>query len=320
MAVYTTLTHADIEEYLTFYAIGSLISFGGITSGVENTNYWIETTNGKFILTIYEKRVDKASLPFYLDLQHHLADASIPCPLPVSTKHGDFLGELKNKPAAIVTFLSGKSSESIQNYHLPFLGEVTAKLHLAAKPIAHQARPNQFSLSCWQKMAKDLGNQPDSIKIGLSDEIQAQLERLSQHWPTNLPSGVIHGDLFPDNVFYENNQLSGVIDFYFACNDAWMYDLAIILNAWCFENEREFNMTKARLLLSAYNHVRPITQDEWAALPMLASGAAMRFLLTRTHDWCNPVADAVVKPKDPLEYLHKLRFHHGVTSSKEYGV
>lgn len=320
MAVYTPLSDDDVKHLLSHYDIGEHVSHDGIESGVENTNFRLKTSKGHFILTIYEKRVDKEALPFYLNLQHHLAASSIPCPLPVANKQGEMIQTVKGKPTAIVSFLNGKSAHQIQNFHLPLLGEVTARMHLEAKSLVTQSNVNSFSLAYWQKTVASLDKETNKIKSGLREEITSQLEWIASHWPLDLPSGVIHGDLFPDNVFFENNHLSGVIDFYFACNDAWMYDLAIILNAWCFEGEREFNLTKARLLLSAYDAVRPITKKEWQALPVLASGAAMRFLLTRIHDWCNPVSGAVVKPKDPLEYLHKLRFHHGISSYKEYGV
>lgn len=320
MAVYTPLTVSDIEPFLATYTIGQLKDFGGIESGVENTNYWLETTEGKFILTLYEKRVDKNALPFYLDLQFHLASKGLPCPLPVKNNQGNTLTSLKEKPAAIVTFLTGKSARLIQNAHMPLLGKAIATMHLHTADLSTLAPENHFSLDGWQKMARDLAQKPEQIKSGLTHEISTQLEWLAENWPKQLPSGIIHGDLFPDNVFFKQDTLTGIIDFYFACHDFWMYDLAIVLNAWCFEHEREFNMTKARLFLSAYNEVRPITEAEWHALPILSSGAAMRFLLTRTHDWCNPVADALVKPKDPLEYLHKLRFHQGIQSHKEYAV
>lgn len=320
MAVYTQLTSKEIETLLERYAIGTLSDFKGIESGIENTNYYLKTSEGSYILTIYEKRVNVEDLPFYLDLQSHLASQHIPCPLPVKDKHGEIIQRLKDKPAALVTFLSGSSTRNIQNHHMSELGNMLASLHLAAQPMASRGKPNSFSLPRWCDMAKELGNTPDRIKSHLTDEIQSQLEWLQSSWPRELPSGIIHADLFPDNVFFQGNKLSGVIDFYFACRDWLMYDIAIVLNAWCFEHEREFNLTKAKLFLSAYNSVRPITELEWQALPVLSSGAAMRFLLTRTHDWCNPVDGALVKPKDPLEYLHKLRFHHGVSSYKEYGV
>jgi len=249
----------------------------------------------------------------------HLAMRHVPCPLPVQDKEGILLHDVSGKPGAIFTFLEGKSTRSITPEHLAELGTAMAQLHLAAKDFpSHNA--NDFSLPRWQEMYHQLKDKIDTIKPGLAKEIGEHLHWLEGNWPIDLPSGIIHGDLFPDNVFFKDGKVSGLIDFYFACHDMWMYDLAIVLNAWCFAHEREFHLTRARQFLRAYNAVRPLGQNELEALPVLASGAALRFLLTRLYDWVYQVEGALVQPKDPKEYLHKLRFHHGVKSYTEYGL
>ena len=319
MAVYTTISDNELCEFLLQYDIGTLVTYKGIAEGVENTNFLLETTKGHYILTIYEKRVQTDELPYYLELMQHLSAKGFPSPIPLKTKNGKMLQQLKQRPAAIVSFLQGKGTHNIKNHHLDELGKFMAKMHNEAEDFPMQL-PNNFSLSSWKKMAEDIGTKANDVKEGLANEIQQQLDTLSTNWPDALPTGVIHADLFPDNVFFQKNYLSGIIDFYFACNDFLSYDLAICLNAWCFEPHGEFNITKARKLISSYNKVRPLTQEELNALPILASGAAMRFLLTRLYDWINRVDGAIVTPKNPLEYLQKLRFHQGISGPEAYGI
>lgn len=318
MAVYTDVSDEELEAFLATYDIGQLLSCKGIAEGVENSNFLLHTEKGNFILTIYEKRVDADDLPFFLGLMNHLAGKGIRCPTPVPTRSGSLLGELQEKPAAIVSFLEGLSVRRPQVRHCAALGAALARLHLAGQDFAIR-RPNSLSLKSWRPLFEASRLRADEVRPGLAAELSHELDRLEADWPTDLPSGVIHADAFPDNVFFIGDELSGFIDFYFACNDAFAYDLAVCLNAWCFEPDASFNITKARALLQAYASVRPLTPDEIAALPALARGSAMRFLLTRLYDWLNHPAGAFVKPKNPLEYWTKLRFHRDVTSATAYG-
>ena len=319
MAVYTHLSPADITSLLSQYAIGEFVSYQGIESGVENSNYRIHTSQNQFILTIYEKRVREMDLPFYLGFMHHLQQQGIPCPIPVKTRTGKLLTTCQEKPSAIVSFLQGKSLATIQNAHLQELGTHMARMHLASLTFPMQLE-NRFSVASWRELFTQITGNAHALKPGLSEEIAYHLDFIDTHWPSGLPTGIIHGDLFPDNVFFTSGKLSGLIDFYFSCSDFLMYDLAICLNAWCFEPGGDFNITKARCLLTYYHQVRPLSEAELSALPILASGAALRFLLTRLYDWLNPSATALVTPKDPLEYLKKLRFHHNIQSHLEYGL
>lgn len=319
MAVYTQVSNSELSSLLENYNIGKATDLKAIEQGVENSNYFLFTEDSRYILTIYEKRINTEELPFYLNLMQHLSAKGIPCPVPIKTNSGENLSHISGKPCAIVSFLNGKGVKSIRNEHLSELGTNMAKMHIAASDFSMK-RENNFSLNGWGKLFNSVKNHADGIKEGLKDEIEQQLSYLSVNWPSSLYSGIVHADLFPDNVFFEKEKLVGIIDYYFACNDLLMYDLAICINAWCFENNNEFNVTKARKLLSSYNKVRKISEEELEALPILASGAALRFLLTRLDDWFHPAQDALVKEKDPLEYLHKLRFHNGIKSHTEYGL
>lgn len=319
MAVYTEISPVDVNTLLASYAIGKLESLQGIAEGVENSNYLLTTSKANYILTLYEKRVNPDDLPFFLELMEHLAAKNVPCPVPIADKNGQVLQILCGRPAAMVSFLQGKATKLPKNYHLQGLGEAMALMHIAGQDF-HRQRVNNFSLATWSSMAAALVPRADEVKFGLGAEIQEQLAFLQESWPKALPSGVIHADLFPDNVFFAGEKLSGIIDFYFACTDFLAYDIAICLNAWCFESNGEFNITKAKVFLSAYHAVRPLSDEEVAALPILASGAAMRFLLTRLHDWLHRVEGALVRPKNPLEYAQKLRFHQGISHPKSYGL
>ena len=325
MAVYTPLTHDEIAAHLTYYDIGELVRFSGITDGVSNTNFLIVTTKDRYILTLFEKRTDPKDLPYFISVMEHLAAGGIKCPLPIKAKQGDAIVEIKGHPAIIISFLEGSGVRRISNAHMGPLGETLARMHTVIEDF-EQSRPNTLSLPEWKAMAQQVMPRADEIGPDLGDIISSEIDFLTQHWPQSLPSGVIHADLFPDNIFYQNIgaevKLTGVIDFYFACNDFFMYDLAITMNAWCFErsNHHEFNITRTSKLLQGYNRVRPISDAELAALPILARGAAMRFLLTRCYDWLNPEPGAQVTPKKPDEYLHKLQFHQRVKSSGEYGL
>ncbi|MBN9595746.1 MAG: homoserine kinase [Afipia sp.] len=319
MAVYTDVTAEELADFLKPYGIGELLSYKGIAEGVENSNYLVHTSGGSYILTLYEKRVAKNDLPFFLGLMGHLASHNITCPQPVVNKDGHALGMLAGRPAAIITFLEGMWPRRPNVAHCAGVGTALAKMHLAGADFS-MSRPNALSVKGWRPLFDQAADRANDVHHGLRALLGAELDHLEKHWPGDLPKGVIHADLFPDNVFFLGEKLSGLIDFYFACNDMLAYDVAICLNAWCFEIDHSFNVTKARAFLNAYARERKLTAAEQDALPLLARGAAMRFLLTRLVDWLNVPPGALVKPKDPLEYVRKLRFHQGVKSMSDYGV
>jgi homoserine kinase type II len=319
MAVYTEVYDEDLTAFLGHYDLGEVISFKGIAEGVENSNYLLRTTAGTFILTLYEKRVDPADLPFFLGLMQHLARQGITCPTPVADRQGQALRELCGRPAAIISFLDGLWPKRIQPFHCAGLGAALAKMHLAGSTF-EIARPNSLSVSAWRPLFEASAARAGEVAPGLGAALSSEIDHLEGAWPDDLPAGIIHADLFPDNVFFRREQLTGIIDFYFACNDFFAYDLAICLNAWCFEPDGAFNITKARLMLNSYREIRDLSEAELSALPLLARGSALRFLLTRLYDWLNHPEGALVKPKDPLEYRKKLCFHQAVRSPSEYGL
>ncbi|MFO1069361.1 MAG: homoserine kinase [Geminicoccaceae bacterium] len=319
MAVYTEVSEAELRHHLAAYDIGELRGYAGIKAGVENSNYRLDTSAGRFILTIYEKRVAPADLPFFLGLMRHLAMHGQPCPLPVEGRDGHALRELKGKPAAIVTFLDGREAEAVTPAHCEGLGEALAALHGAGSGFTVR-RANALSFAGWHALLAGCRGKADSVERGLEREIETELADLARLWPEDLPEGVIHADLFPDNVFFAGPRVTGLIDFYFACNDLLAYDVAICLNAWCFEADGAFSLARSRALLRGYNRLRPLSRAETAALPVLCRGSALRFLMTRLYDWLHQVEGALVQPKDPVEYLRKMRFHRHVAGAGDYGA
>jgi len=319
MAVYTEVSDEELEAFVAGYDIGEVTSFEGIAEGVENSHYLLQTDRGQYILTLYEKRTKPEDLPFFLDLMEHLAARGLACPTPLHGRDGAALRTLCGRPAAMVSFLTGMSARRLGLNHCAALGGAMAEMHVAGADFA-QSRRNDLSVSGWRPLFDLEKHRADEVKPGLAAFIAAELDALEKNWPTTLPSGLIHADLFPDNVFFHGDKVSGIIDFYFACTDALVYDIAICLNAWCFEPDGSFNATKARLMLNGYRKVRPLSAEELQALPLLARGAAMRFLLTRLYDWVNTPAGALVKRKDPLEYYRKLRFHQGISGPGAYGI
>jgi homoserine kinase type II len=319
MAVYTDVGVEELAAFLGAYELGELLAYKGIAEGVENSNFLLHTSRGYYILTLYEKRVAATDLPFFLGLMEHLAARGLTCPQPVKNRAGETLGRLAGRPAAIVTFLDGMWIRRPSATHCAGLGRALAELHLAGGDFA-MTRANALSGAGWRALHETAKDRADGVQGGLAAAIAAELDLLAGAWPGDLPQGVIHADLFPDNVFFLGDRLSGLIDFYFACTDTLAYDVAICLNAWCFEPDHAYNVTKGRALLQAYAAKRALSDAERAALPLLARGAATRFLLTRLVDWLNVPAGALVKPKDPLEYYRKLRFHQAVKSVRDYGI
>jgi len=325
MAVYTQLTNETIAQLmLETYGIGELLFAVGIAEGVENTNYLcvVKDAQGaevKAILTLYEKRVGVQELPFFLGLMQYLASQGFSCPLPIARADGALFGDIAERKAALVSFLNGKSRSLPKPVHVASLGEAVARLHRASEGFT-LTRDNALTLAGWGRLYQAMEGQLNHIHDGLDALVRSELEFLVQHWPEGLPQGIIHADIFPDNVFFEGDDVSGIIDFYFACRDAYAYELAIVINAWCFERRGEFNRTKSQLFLQRYQATRPLSEAEKQALPVLCRGAALRFLLTRAYDTLNQQPGALVRVKDPVEYMHKLQFHRRVMSASEYGL
>ena len=319
MAVYTDVMAEELAGFLAGYDVGELLAYKGIAEGVENSNFLVHTSRGYFILTLYERRVAASDLPFFLALMEHLHARGITCPQPVKNRKGETLGRVAGRPAAIITFLDGMWIRRPSAGHCAALGEALAKLHVAGLEFGMR-RANALSVAGWRPLYLSCRARANELHRDLEQSLAAELSHLEAAWPRELPQGVIHADLFPDNVFFLGNRLSGLIDFYFACTDFLAYDVAVCLNAWCFETDHSYNVTKGRSLLAAYARVRPLTPSEQEMLPLLARGAALRFLLTRLVDWFDVPAGALVRPKDPLEYYRKLRFHQAVKSVRDYGV
>ncbi len=319
MAVYTDVTAEDLAAFLAGYDIGELLAYKGIAEGVENSNFLVHTGGGNFILTLYEKRVAAKDLPFFLALMEHLHSRGITCPQPVKNRNGEVLGKIAGRPAAIITFLDGLWIRRPAPVHCAALGEALARMHLAGLDFAMR-RANTLSVDGWRPLYEHCGARANDIQPDLQAFLARELAHLEKSWPRTLPEGVIHADLFPDNVFFLGDKLSGLIDFYFACNDALAYDVSVCLNAWCFEADHSYNVTKGRALLQSYAAVRPLSLEEREALPLLARGSALRFLLTRLVDWFDVPPGALVRRKDPMEYFRKLRFHQSVKSARDYGI
>lgn len=308
MAVYTDITDEELEGLLADFDLGAALSFKGIAEGVENSNFLLETDKGRFILTLYERRVKADELPYFLDLMTWLADHGFPSARPVADRQGRVLKTVRGKPAAMVEFLPGLSVRRPTGAHCRQAGEGLARLHLAGQGYPGR-RANDLGQGDWAPLFSGLGDAAEALKPGLAATIAADLDHLAAAWPRTLPSGTIHADFFPDNVFFRDGKFAAAIDFYFACDDAYAYDLAVALNAWCFEADGSFNLTAGRAMIGGYETHRPLSPEERAALPVLAHGAAMRFFLTRLNDWGSTPAGALVRPKDPLEYERKLAVH-----------
>lgn len=319
MAVYTNVDDAALDRFLEAYDLGTVLSFAGIAEGVENSNYLLRTDRAHYILTLYEKRVDRADLPFFIEVMEVLAKSGLTCPLPVPARDGSVLQDLAGRPCAVFTFLDGTWSRYPNRQKCAELGRTLAHLHLNCAPVSRR-RPNALGPESWLPLLDSIGSQADVVGEGMQDAIRERLDSILGSWPTDLPTGVIHADLFPNNVLFIGDRLTGVIDFYFACDDILAYDLGICMNSWCFEPDGSFNLTKSRAMLKAYQSVRPLSEAETEAIPILAAGSAIRFFLTRLYDWIHTPSDALVSPKDPMEYWSILRFHQSVSGTTAYGI
>ena len=319
MAVYTDITDEDLADLLADYDLGAALSFKGIVEGIQNSNFLLETETGRYFLTVYEKGIKPDDLPFFLGLTRWLSEHAFPCATPIVDRQGQMLKSMRGKPCALVTYLLGLSVRRPGVAHCREAGESLAALHLAGQGFAMH-RVNDLGQAAWGPLFAPLRGQAESLKPGLADTIEADLALLARGWPVDLPQGVIHADYFPDNVFFQGGRFAAAFDFYFACNDALAYDVAVALNAWCFEPDGSFNVTSARALVAGYERLRPLSEAERAALPILAHGAAMRFFLTRLYDWGTTPPGALVRPKDPLEYERKLAVHRAAPDLVLFGT
>jgi len=319
MAVYTKLEHKEVDRFLEQYNINNFKDFKEITEGVENTNYLIKTLGQDYILTIYEKRVDENDLPFFIKLLSILSENNFPCPKPIPNKNNEKINKIKNKNAALVTFLNGLSKTRITTEDCFEIGKITAQLHEITKKF-NIYRKNNLSIESWQSIFDKIIKQKIDLDESIIKKTKNYLNFLKDKWPKELPQGIIHADLFPDNIFFTNNKVSGIIDFYFACNDFFAYEIAICLNSICFDNNSTFNMTKAKNLIDGYSSTRGLSEDEKKYLPILSMGAAMRFFLTRLYDFYHTDNKANVKIKDPFEYLKKIEFHSTIKNFNEYFI
>ncbi len=322
MAVYTEVSEAALAAFLSTYDAIASTGLEGIADGIDNSNYRLSTDKNPLILTVFEGRLPAAELPFFLNLMQHLAAKGLPAPLPIANRQGGFLGQIAGKPAALVSFCAGAQLKRWEPSHTQALGAILARLHLATTDFS-QTRPNSLGQSHWASLAAPLLPEADKVQASLALLLQDELATLKALWPRDaggLASGIIHADLFPNNVLWHDHAISGLLDYYFACTDFYAYDLAICLNAWCFESDGAFNISKARALLAGYQHVRPLSPAETAALPILCRGAALRFLLTRLSAWLSPTSASLGKKLNPLEYVQKLNFHRKVSAVSAYGL
>lgn len=325
MAVFTQLSRHDIEHFLSQYSLGKLISAEGIAEGVSNSNFLLTVgpPPKKYILTVFEPRTDERDIPFFMHFTEWLSDRGIPCPRPVKGRDGGTVRHIKGKPAAVVSFLEGKNNPDMTSEHLSLLGELVARLHFAAEGFL-EARRNPLSIDGWQQLFSKFRHRAGDIDHGLERELASELAYLEAHWPSGLPRGIVHTDLFPDNVFFTQSggglRITGVIDFYFAANDFWLYDLMMCVNAWCFDDANRFLPERARALVAAYEALRPLTERERAAMPVLGRAAAMRIIATRCYDWLYHNPAVLVTPKDPMEYIARLRFHQKIKDWRGYGL
>jgi len=320
MAVYTKLSKDNLEDFFSKYALGKLLNYAEIKDGIENTNYFIQTEKGKFILTLYEKRVEEKDLPFFISLMRNLYDKNFPSPEPIINKNGNYISEVLGKKAAVVSFLEGASKKKLSAKNCYDIGINTAKLHSITKSLAGK-RENKLSVSSWREIYNKVKNDCFKIHPNLISIIEKNLDEIEKNWPKDIPSGIIHADLFPDNIFFKDEKLSGIIDYYFSCFDFYAFEIAICLNALCFEGENEnlsFNVTKAKKFIQGYSEIRKLSDKEKQYLKILCQGAALRFLLTRVFDYLNLTQGAIVKIKDPIEYLKRLEFHNNVKDYQDY--
>ncbi len=319
MAVYTHVTLDNLNAFLCAYDVGTARSFKGIAEGTENSNYLLKTDKAAFILTLYEKRVSVSDLPFFLSFMDFITAWGVKGARPIPARDGTTLSMLCERPAALIEFLDGVSADPPSLAQTKAAGAALAGLHFAGEAFGEK-RSNDLGPSAWPGLLAATAPRADEVQPGLAGFLESELDEILTSWPEALPGGVIHADLFPDNVLFVGDVVSGLIDFYFACTDSFAYDLAIMINAWCFSSNGDFEPDKSAALIEGYKSVRTLGEEERAALPLLARGAAMRFVLTRLADWLNRDPDALVTPKDPRALLPHLRFHAMASTPSVYGA
>tara|TARA_B100001063_G_scaffold227785_1_gene238580 strand:- start:27 stop:995 length:969 start_codon:yes stop_codon:yes gene_type:complete len=320
MAVYTKLSQNKIEDILSNYSLGKLDSFKGIEEGIENTNYFLSINSKKFILTVYEKRVKPADLPFFSDLMSSLNKANFKCPAPISNIDNSTITNFEGKKLMIVSFLEGKAKQNLSPNNCKAIGVEIAKMHELTKDFKYK-RQNDLSINSWRNLFESVKDECSKLHKDLPKLIEENLTNVERHWPKDLPKGIIHADLFHDNIFFNKDELSGIIDFYFSCEDFFAFEIAICFNALCFDGVKEnlsFNVTKAKNFIDGYSSIRKLSDLEKQSIKVLSQGAALRFLLTRVFDALNTVEGAIVKVKDPIEYLKRLEFHKNTKNYEDY--
>ena len=320
MAVYTKFDQNNIEEILSYYSLGKLDRFKGIEEGIENTNYFLSVNKKKFILTIYEKRVKSEDLPFFSELMTSLNKASFKCPVPIINNQNEALTNYNGKKLMIVSFLEGKAKQNLSPFNCRSIGKEVAKMHNITKNFKLK-RKNDLSVKSWRNLFNSIKDKCSSIHKDLPKLIEENLNDVEKNWPKNLPQGIIHADLFHDNIFFIEDKFSGIIDFYFSCEEFYAFEIAICFNALCFDGQKNnlsFNVTKAKNFIDGYTSVRKLTDSEMHSIKVLSQGAALRFLLTRVFDALNTVEGAIVKIKDPMEYLKRLQFHKNAKNHEDY--
>jgi homoserine kinase type II len=317
MAVYTRIDETTLISFLDRYDLGELRSFHEIAEGIENTNYKIVTASGRYVLTIFEKRVNANDLPFYTGYMNHCRKHGIPCPEIMAARDGQQILPIAGKLALVCAFLDGGWPRDIQPHHCGTIGMLLADMHNSGRDFTME-RQNTMGLSAWENLIHACRDRADTVEKGLFDFLNDEINHLRRHWPESLPSGAVHADLFPDNVFFNGHELSGVIDFYFSCTEIFTYDLMLTLNPWCFNNGVP-DLEKTRPLLQSYHTYRPLSDAELSMLPFFGRAAALRIIATRLYDWLHPAEGALVKPKDPMEHVRILRFHQQAQSPADYG-
>ncbi len=320
MAIYTKFYENDIKEVLNNYSIGSLDKFEGIQQGIENTNYFLIADNKKYILTIYEKRVKEEDLPFFSELMRGLNQSDFKCPVPIVNKKNNSITQFRNKKLMIVSFIEGKAKDVLSPENCKSVGTEAAKMHEITKKFKIK-RKNDLSIKSWRKIFNSVKDKCSEIHKDLPKLIESNLTDVEKNWPEDLPKGIIHADLFNDNIFFKEDKFSGIIDFYFSCNDFYAFEIAVCFNALCFDgpqNNLSFNVTKAKSFIEGYENIRKLTDEEKKSIKVLSQGSALRFLLTRVFDALNTIEGAIVKVKDPMEYLKRLEFHKNSKNFEDY--
>ena len=319
MAVYTKINKQDISNINENFKIEKIINFEGIKQGIENTNYLLRSKKKKFILTIFEKRVKQKEIPFFMELMDQLNNAKINCPRPLKNKNGSYLIRVKNKTACIVSFINGKDKKTVNIKNCYNIGKIIAQMHLASKKI-RLYRKNSMSIKNLNSLFNEIKFKSKKFK-NIETFAKINFKDIKKNWPKKLPNGIIHGDLFIDNIFFKNNKLSGIIDFYFAANDYFMYEIAICVNSLCFDKTNskfKINTKKIKSLIRGYESIRKISIKEKNSLNILCRGAAMRYFLTRFYDYTNTPVTALINIKDPQEYYQKLLIHNNLKTYKDY--